>query len=65
MLPKGDYTLFKFLAANLEDHSVLETGSGNLPKGSDGHNMDNEEEEYEMDTPATPSAPAKHTSILS
>ncbi len=47
------------------DHSVLETGSGNLPKGSDGHNMDNEEEEYEMDTPATPSAPAKHTSILS
>ena len=47
------------------DHSVLETGSGNLPKGSDGHNMDNEEEEYEMDTQATPSAPAKHTSILS
>jgi hypothetical protein len=47
------------------DHSVLETGSGNLPKGSDGHNMDNEEEEYEMDEPATPSAPAKHTSILS
>ena len=47
------------------DHSVLETGSGNLPKDSDGHNMDNEEEEYEMDTPATPSAPAKHTSILS
>ena len=47
------------------NHSVLETGSGNLPKGSDGHNMDNEEEEYEMDTLATPSAPAKHTSILS
>ena len=47
------------------DHSVLETGSGNLPKGSDGHNMDNEDEEYEMDEPATLSVPAKHTSILS
>lgn len=47
------------------DHSVLETGSGNLPKGSEGHSMDDEDEDYEVDTPATPSAPAKHTSILS
>ena len=47
------------------DHSVLETGSGNLPKGSDGHNMDDEDEEYEVDPPATPSVPAKHKSILS
>ena len=47
------------------EFSLLESASGNLPKGSEGHSMDNEEEEYEMDTPATPSAPAKHTSILS
>ena len=47
------------------EFSLLESASGNLPKGSDGHNMDNEEEEYEMDPPATPSVPAKHTSILS
>ena len=47
------------------EFSLLESASGNLPKGSDGHNMDNEEEEYEMDTPATPSVPAKHKSILS
>ena len=47
------------------EFSLLESASGDLPKGSDGHNMDNEEEEYEMDTPATPSVPAKHTSILS
>ena len=47
------------------DHSVLETGSGNLPKGSEGHSMDDEDEDYEVDTPATPSVPAKHKSILS
>ena len=47
------------------DHSVLETGSGNLPKGSDGYSVDDEDEEYETDTPATPSVPAKHKSILS
>ncbi|WP_156787971.1 hypothetical protein [Prevotella sp. oral taxon 306] len=47
------------------DHSVLETGSGDLPKGSEGHSVDDEDEEYEMDEPATLSVPAKHTSILS
>ncbi|MBF1597498.1 hypothetical protein [Prevotella sp.] len=45
--------------------SLLETVSGNLPKGSEGHSVDDEDEEYEMDEPATPSVPAKHTSILS
>ncbi|MBW4895550.1 hypothetical protein [Prevotella melaninogenica] len=45
--------------------SLLESASGDLPKGSEGHSMDDEDEEYEMDEPATPSVPAKHTSILS
>lgn len=47
------------------EFSLLESASGNLPKGSEGHSVDDEEEEYEMDPPATPSVPAKHTSILS
>ena len=45
--------------------SLLETVSGNLPKGSEGHSVDDEDEEYEVDPPATPSVPAKHKSILS
>ena len=49
----------------IEELSLLETASGNLPKGSEGHKMDDEDEEYETDTPATPSVPAKHKSILS
>lgn len=45
--------------------SLLESATGNLPKGSDGYSVDDEDEEYEMDDSATPSVPAKHTSILS
>lgn len=49
----------------IEELSILYSATGNLPKGSEGHKMDDEDEEYEMDEPATPSVPAKHTSILS
>ena len=45
--------------------SLLESVSGNLPEKSQSHNMDDEDEEYEVDPPATPSVPAKHKSILS
>ncbi len=47
------------------EFSLLESASGNLPKGSEGHSVDDEDEEYEMDEPATLSVPAKHISILS
>lgn len=49
----------------IEELSILYSATGNLPKGSEGHSMDDEDEEYEVDPPATPSVPAKHTSILS
>lgn len=49
----------------IEELSILYSATGNLPKGSEGHKMDDEDEEYEMDEPATPSVPAKHKSILS
>lgn len=49
----------------IEELSILYSATGNLPKGSEGHSVDDEDEEYEMDEPATPSVPAKHTSILS
>ncbi|MBF1614073.1 MAG: hypothetical protein HXO36_07365 [Prevotella sp.] len=49
----------------IEELSILYSATGNLPKGSDGYSVDDEDEEYEMDTPATPSVPAKHKSILS
>lgn len=49
----------------IEELSLLESASGDLPEGSEGHKMDDEDEEYEMDEPAAPSVPAKHTSILS
>lgn len=49
----------------IEELSLLETASGDLPEGSEGHSVDDEDEEYETDTPATPSVPAKHKSILS
>lgn len=47
------------------DHSVLETGSGNLPKGSEGQRMDDEDEEYDTDTPTPSNSQAKHTSLFS
>ena len=49
----------------IEELSILYSATGNLPKGSEGHSVDDEDEEYEMDESATPSVPAKHTSILS
>jgi hypothetical protein len=49
----------------IEELSILYSATGNLPKGSDGYSVDDEDEEYETDTPATPSVPAKHKSILS
>lgn len=49
----------------IEELSILYSATGNLPEGSDGYSVDDEDEEYEMDTPATPSVPAKHKSILS
>lgn len=47
------------------DHSVLESVSGNLPKGSEGHKMDDEDEEYEDGTPTSSNSQAKHTSLFS
>ena len=49
----------------IEELSILYSATGNLPEGSEGHSVDGEDEEYEMDTPATLSVPAKHKSILS
>ena len=49
----------------IEELSILYSATGNLPEGSEAHSMDDEDEEYEMDSPTTPSVPAKHTSILS
>lgn len=49
----------------IEELSILYSATGNLPEGSEGHSVDDEDEEYEMDEPAAPSVPAKHTSILS
>ena len=57
--------LFVVVIPIIMEFSLLESASGDLPKGSEGHNMDDEDEEYEMDEPATLSVPAKHTSILS
>ena len=45
----------------IEELSILETSSGNLPQKSQGHNMDDEEEEYETETNTTPSGQAKYT----
>ena len=47
------------------EHSFLESASGNLPKGSEGHKMDDEDEEYEDDTPTPSNSQAKHTSLFS
>lgn len=47
------------------DHSFLESVSGNLPKGSEGHKMDDEDEEYDTDTPTSSNSQAKHTSLFS
>lgn len=49
----------------IEELSILYSATGNLPEGSEGHSVDGEDEEYEMDDSATPSVPAKHKSILS
>ncbi|WP_289125959.1 hypothetical protein [uncultured Prevotella sp.] len=49
----------------IEELTILYSATGNLPEGSEGHSMDDENEEYEVDPPATPSVPAKHKSILS
>ncbi len=49
----------------IEELSILYSATGNLPEGSEGHSVDDEDEEYEVDPPATPSVPAKHKSILS
>ena len=48
----------------IQEHSVLETGSGNLPDGSQGHNMDNETEEYDTDESTHISGQAKQVSLF-
>ena len=48
----------------IQEHSVLETGSGNLPDGSQGHNMDDETEEYDTDESTHISGQAKQVSLF-
>ena len=48
----------------IQEHSVLETGSGNLPDGSQGHNMDDETEEYDTDESTRISGQAKQVSLF-
>ena len=48
----------------IQEHSVLETGSGNLPDGSQGHNMNDETEEYDTDESTHISGQAKQVSLF-